>query len=251
MSRRANGAAWAAQLLPTYAPELRSRTRILTGGGLPTNMTDLFAYRSGTALSGRLFAGIVGIANAYPRLEAYFDSVLNDDGQTLFSQLRDGSTCFNQLAQFRNQRLEDYMNGGINPLVDPVPFNIIKRQNLGANQRALRIPAYLTHSRTDGVIPLNQSESYVERECARGAAISTATLATGSHGDVERQSIPSWIQQTRSAFAGTSTLVPGSGCVDESQVSLPLSNDAEVLSVVGQTAYDALQDVSLFAGDPP
>ncbi len=86
-SQGGGAAAWAAQLAPTYAPELNLKG--VAAGGVPADLSEVADALDGTAFVSLALLAAVGYDAAYPEL--HLDQYLNDRGRDLMA--RANSLC--------------------------------------------------------------------------------------------------------------------------------------------------------------
>jgi len=105
--------AWAMELAPSYAPELRIDGVVV--GGMTANQTESSLLLSGKDVSGLLVQGLLGITNEYPEGRAYLDSKLKKEGIYNAKQfyLALGMSGKEALEYFLYQDVYEYFHGGI------------------------------------------------------------------------------------------------------------------------------------------
>ncbi|MFC7614914.1 lipase family protein [Actinokineospora soli] len=81
---------WAAELAPTYAPELPIAG--VAAGGIPADFAPAARIMDGGPFSGLALAGITGLMREYPELEP----LLNDTGRAMVARV--GDMCVAELA---------------------------------------------------------------------------------------------------------------------------------------------------------
>jgi alpha-beta hydrolase superfamily lysophospholipase len=153
-------AGWAAQLHPSYAPELD-----IAGVAAGAAAADVEAATP--ALDGSLFAffltyGAIGFAAAYPDLE--LEKHLTEDGSAAIAILRNTSIFQAAMRGPRYARIEQ--------LSDPNVMELPEwRARLGENRLgsiAPAVPMLLHHARHDQIVAFEQSQKLFEQWSALG-----------------------------------------------------------------------------------
>src|SRR5207248_3024359 len=157
--------AWAAELAPTYAPELN-----LVGfaeGGVASDVGVVARNINGGPGAGIYFGAAVGVARAYPNL-IDLDTLLNADGKKMEQQI--SNECIEQyVPQYAFQKIERYTVNGVDPLMLPGVQHVIAIDRLG--QRKPAGPIYLYHSALDELIPVTLADALVTKYCTEGVTI--------------------------------------------------------------------------------
>lgn len=164
-SQGGQAAAWAAQLQPTYAPELNMKG--VVAGGVVTDMNDLvdFFNQGGLINSGVLLAIMVGYDNAYPELNLK-NYVKNDQAKKLFEAAR--TQCvYQELLAYPGLRSSDVTSPDFAQL--PQFRARLKEQLLGTI--APRVPMYVYHGQLDNIVPYQFGERLRNSWCAQGATV--------------------------------------------------------------------------------
>ncbi|MGW5073671.1 lipase family protein [Rhodococcus sp. NPDC004095] len=173
---------WAAELAPTYAPELRVVGAAL--GGTPADYNLLLGSLDGRNLaSGVLLGATLGVAREYPELYPLF----NDNAWRLGSLARDlclfGFAVPGALVPIRAQHLSDVPDVVHNPVAQAV----IADNRLGAQAPAA--PILLYHGRHEFWITRQNAEHLYAEWCAGGADVRLAEYP-GEHLIVAIAGIP-------------------------------------------------------------
>ncbi len=179
---------WAAELAPTYAPELN-----LVGaafGGTPADYSVLLGSMSGRNLASSVFLGAaLGVAREYPELL----TLLNDNGWRLAYLAKD--LCLGAMA----------VPGAVFPvpvtamsdhpdvLNTPVVQQVLADTRMG--RQAPRAPVFIYHGTQEFWIPRENSVQLQRDWCAQGASVQLEEY-TGEHLVVAIAGMPaaySWI----------------------------------------------------------
>ncbi|MEV4460170.1 lipase family protein [Microbispora sp. NPDC049633] len=165
-------AAWAAQLQPSYAPELRLKG--VAAGGVPADLRAVADHLDGTGDFGLAAAAGIGLDAAYPELN--LESYLTPEGAALFGDARDD--CVSDLrARFDGRRLADFTTADVMNLPDWRAR--LAENRLGAS--APRVPLFLYHAKGDEIIPYEVGRTLRKEYCARGVNVLWTGLPAGSH----------------------------------------------------------------------
>ncbi|WP_211591439.1 lipase family protein [Microbispora sp. H10836] len=171
-SQGGSSAAWAAQLQPSYAPELRLKG--VAAGGVPADLRAVADHLDGTGDFGLAAAAGIGLDAAYPGLN--LESYLTPEGAALFGDARDD--CVSDLrARFDGRRLADFTTADVMNLPDWRAR--LAENRLGAS--APRVPLFLYHAKGDEIIPYEVGRTLRKEYCARGVNVLWTGLPAGSH----------------------------------------------------------------------
>lgn len=165
-------AAWAAQLQPSYAPELRLKG--VAAGGVPADLRAVADHLDGTADFGLAAAAGIGLDAAYPELN--LESYLTPEGAALFGDARDD--CVADLrAKFGGRRLAEFTTTDV--MNRPDWQARLTENRLGAS--APRVPLFLYHAKGDEIIPYEVGRTLRAQYCAQGVNVLWTGLPAGSH----------------------------------------------------------------------
>lgn len=163
-SQGGQAAAWAAQLHPTYAPELNMKGMV--AGGVVTDMNDLvdFFNQGGAINGGVLLAIMLGFDYAYPELN--LKQYIKPDSEKLFEAAR--TQCiYQELLAYPGLRSADVTSPDFGQL--PQFRKRLKEQLLG--NIAPKVPMYLYHGNLDNVVPYQFGERLRDSWCAQGVSV--------------------------------------------------------------------------------
>lgn len=164
-------AAWAAQLQPSYAPELELCG--VAAGGAAVDLESVCARLDGSLFSFFLTYGALGYAAAYPELD--LEGHLTAGGRGAVAALRETTVIqalrhgprFARAARFSDPNLLEL----------PAWRARIEQNRLG--QLAPAAPVLLHHARWDRLVPLAQAQRLVERWSALGADVTLRVTPGG------------------------------------------------------------------------
>ncbi|MGF7233612.1 MAG: lipase family protein [Frankia sp.] len=165
---------WAAQLQPSYAPEVR-----LVGvamGGTPADPEAVAKSLDGGFFSGFEFAATESLAREFP--ESGIAGILNARGRTDLQNA--AGKCLAQiLTQFPFRKLTADTTVA-DPFAVPSIAGVMKENTLGAAPPAA--PIYDYHADTDEIVPVAQDNALTKAWCGRGATVQTVRDLVGEHG---------------------------------------------------------------------
>lgn len=156
---------WAAELQPSYAPELDIKG--VAEGGLPVNPRHVLTGANGGPFAGIAMGGIVGVSHAYPELAQFMDTYLTDEGKAAVAKA--GSQCnSSNAATFAFKDLYKYFTIP-NPLDQPVPTQVLDDVTMGKHTPTA--PLFVYHSINDELVPGKDTDAIVQKYCASGGRV--------------------------------------------------------------------------------
>ena len=188
--------AWAAELQPDYAPDVK-----LTGvaeGGVPRNVAEVARQVNGGPAAGLYFGASIGLSRAYPQYIPLSD-LLNPLGQIYFSTLQ--KACLEQIvAQGVFQRIEMYTKGGIDPLTLPSIQTVVGLDELGHHRPSG--PLFVFHSANDELIPVGGVDKLVDTYCSEGVPVEYVKDVLSEHNTLAVTGMGAAIDYLQDRFAG-------------------------------------------------
>ena len=189
----AQATGWAAQLQPTYAPDVK-----LTGaalGGLPANLATVGKYLDGGPFAGFEFAVAQSFVRAYP--SAGIAALFNERGSKDFGAMT-GKCQLDILRAFGFRKLEQDTTVA-DPLSVPAIVQVVTRNRLGITG-APQTPIYDYHAVTDEIVPVGQDNETVQLWRAKGAKVQQARDLFGEHVKEEAVRLPAVVKFLRDRF---------------------------------------------------
>lgn len=189
---------WAAQLAPSYAPELNIAG--VAFGGPPTDYTILQRSLNGQIGSGLFAAATTGLAREYPELMA----TTNDTGLRVALLQKDQCVdvlSYSGLLMLDQQNLSNVPN----VFEDPVTKAVVEENRMGRMKP--EAPIYIYQGLQDDLIPKEGAEAVQDQWCAMGASVHLE-LVPGDHGAAERNGRPGAFAWLDERLAG----IPTGGC---------------------------------------
>ncbi|MEU8777358.1 lipase family protein [Streptomyces sp. NPDC048606] len=171
-SQGGQAASWAAELHPSYAPELRLR-----GASVGAPAADLLAVARGVDGSPAFGFGLtaaVGLGHAYPELP--LDELFTDHGRALLADIADDCTL--EIATKYGMHRWDRLTTE-DPFARADWRGRLDEQRAGRQRPA--VPVRLYHSRLDDVIPYRVGTGLKDRLCGLGASVDWDTYLVPTH----------------------------------------------------------------------
>jgi pimeloyl-ACP methyl ester carboxylesterase len=169
------GAASAAELAATYAPELRVRGTV--AGAVPADLRALPGAIDGSIFSEFTWFAIAGLSASY---DVDIQPYLNEAGREMLAEISDD--CVFDLFNTAFTTSSDYTADGadLGVLITREPFRtMIADQAIG--HRRPHAPVLITHSLLDDVVPYRVGKQLAKDWCARGANVRLSTNASPLH----------------------------------------------------------------------
>lgn len=183
---------WAAELAPSYAPELDVVG--VASGGTPADVEAAARAVDGTIASGLALSAAVGLSREYPELL----TLLNDKGRAMVQDLDD--TCVSDaVSSYPFRRLAEFTTSH-RPIDEPIARSVFATNRMG--QAAPTAPVYLYHSFLDQLIPYRSAKTLHDRWCARGASVLLVTDYLSEHVTYAISGAPGAVGYLASRFAG-------------------------------------------------
>jgi dienelactone hydrolase len=162
-SQGGHSTAWAAQVQPDYAPELRLAGA--AAGAVPSDLRKVAAHLDGGYAAGLVIYAAVGMNAAYPELQ--LDRYLNDAGRDAVARARNSCLLDGSLALFAFRRSTDYTTTNVPEL----PEWRARLEENGVGGIAPQAPVLLYHARADELIPFELSEALRAKWCRGGVNV--------------------------------------------------------------------------------
>ncbi|KAK3655645.1 hypothetical protein LTR56_003294 [Elasticomyces elasticus] len=210
----AHATAWAGSLAAAYAPELNIIGAAF--GGTPTDLSLASTVLGGGVAALLSGAGLIGLANGLPDLNATLNTLLTPYGVEVVTQLRAPNMCVNaNLATFADVNFTRMFTE--NPWTNPAIAKIVADESLLSNASSLPVPVpkfprFQFHGTSDRTIPYTIEAQYVAQQCAGGADIRFLSLPDQDHG-------PAYLNSTLGSVAcGANVTVPSIGSAEAGEL---------------------------------
>ncbi|MDI3424019.1 alpha/beta fold hydrolase [Streptomyces luteolus] len=187
-SQGGGATASAAELAPTYAPELKIKGAVV--GAPPADMNKVADRMDGSPYGAFFNYALSGLAASYGIDTAPY---LNARGKRVTTDLRDNLCTTQALAKhpFLNSRFLTVDGRPLTERLQRAPWDaIVAEQQLGKRKPA--VPVLLSHSALDDVVPQQVGKTLAADWCRRGATVKfssnhvpghiAATAATSAEG---------------------------------------------------------------------
>jgi hypothetical protein len=172
----ANATAWAAQMQPSYAPDVRLAGAAM--GGTPADPKAVAQYIDGGLFSGFEVAATASIVTEYP-IQTDYQAIINAQGQADL-QKAEGKCIDQLLLDFAFRKL-----ASDSTIPDPLDFPpvaaVLKLDTLGT--AAPDTPVYDYHADTDEIVPVAQDDTLTRAWCALGATVQIHRDLIGEHAE--------------------------------------------------------------------
>lgn len=172
-SQGGQAAAFAAELQPTYAPDVPLAG--VAAGGVPADLADVARFNDGGPFFGLVLGAATGLASAYP--DVPFAEILNERGRATVERIEDA--CVAELgAAAPFARLEDFVTVP-EPLSLPAWEARLAENRAGTNRPGA--PMYLYHGTFDELIPFSVGRELKERYCDLGSTVRWQPVPLAEH----------------------------------------------------------------------
>lgn len=187
---------WAAELGPSYAPELNLKGVAM--GGTPADLLAVAHALDGGPFSGAMLQATIGLSREYPVFKLGFNAA----GQALAADLAESCGLGDALTRYAFRRMEEFTLVP-DPLDFPFVVDTMRQVRLGSTAPA--VPVYLYHAVLDEGIPFGQAKQLLDDWCARGADVTFHADLLSEHVILGATGAPAAIGFLGDRFAGRST----------------------------------------------
>lgn len=172
-------AEWAAELQPTYAPELTFQGVAL--GGLIANVTNVIASIDDSLYTGLGFSGIQGLCNGYPDFSSLVESSFASTAkQAEFTSIAQG--CLLQALLYgADKKMASYFTDYNALIHDPLVQTVLNETGQMGQTGVPTMPMYIYKPIGDEVSPIADSDYVYNALCAKGASIEYRKNLVGEH----------------------------------------------------------------------
>ncbi|KAI5237521.1 secretory lipase-like protein 1 precursor [Aureobasidium subglaciale] len=169
---------WAAELQPSYAPELHF---IGTAhGGLIPNVQNVVNTINNGLFADLAATGINGLANGYPQLKAHLDQHLINSTAAAFKKLL--TQCLdddNNQVIFKN--IYSFSDNGKDFVDTAVVQNVLNETGIMGRLGTPQMPLCIYKAKADEVFPVADTDALVKQLCSQGARIQYTRDLVGEH----------------------------------------------------------------------
>jgi hypothetical protein len=223
---------FAAELQPTYAPELKIAGAAL-GGTVPQILPVLLAVNKGLFV-GLVPAGIMGLANEYPAIEAVINAALLPSKRAEFEKT--STLCLaSDIIEYFGQDIYSYVNDPNIFTDNPTVNQVLSENNMG--NHIPQIPLIVYKSANDEISPVNDTDALVTQYCNSGVDVEYKKDFLSEHGTMAILGVPDamlWLRDRMNGVAVTK------GCSTSTVLTSLLSPESDV--ILGSVLITALLD---------
>ncbi|KGQ09423.1 Lipase 1 [Beauveria bassiana D1-5] len=229
--------AWAAEIQPQYAPELRIAGAAF--GGTTPNITNVVGATNKGRFAGLLPTGIMGLSKQYPAIKAMVDRELKPEFREVVEQTKH-QCLVADLAVFSDRDVTAMFTDPRFMYNDPDAVKVLAEIDLG--QAVPEIPIYWYKSVHDEVSPVADSDAVYAKYCAGGATVEYLRDEASEHASAMATGAPRAVAWLKNIMNGGK---PKPGCSKET--TLTSLWDLSTIEVLPGFILDALLDL---AGKP-
>lgn len=169
---------WAAELHPTYAPELRILGAAI--GGTIVNIEETIKTINGGDGAGYAPSGIIGLMAEYPKLDKIIQAELVPETAEEFTLAKtrcamDNSDCF------KGKDIGKYFIKGFDVFKNPDVQEILTETGTMGLRGTPRIPLHMYKTVNDAIAPIALDDALVAKYCADGGQVQYERNLHGSH----------------------------------------------------------------------
>ncbi|GHF12335.1 lipase [Amycolatopsis deserti] len=197
-SQGGGASAAAAELQPSYAPELDLKGAY--AGAVPADLAAVGRSLDGAYAVGFLMFAVASVNHAYPELR--ITDVLNDRGKALVDRVEHECTV-DSIANHAFTRTADLTVDGrsISDYLAEEPYaSVVEEQRIGTLEP--EVPVYVVHSALDDIVPYQQGQTMARSWCGEGATVRFDTLAVPTHVGGAVAGYPAAFAWLEGRFAG-------------------------------------------------
>ncbi|MCD6033766.1 MAG: hypothetical protein K0S78_5952 [Thermomicrobiales bacterium] len=184
-SQGGHAAAWAAQLAPTYAPEIPLRGVILGAPAVEPGL--ILAAASGqpepTPLTGYMVSLIAAWSHAYPETAA---ALALTPAALAETDLLTHECIPTIAAAFADRPLAHYVDTAV---LMGAPWDALLERN-AAGRQPIGAPVLVVQGMADPLVPAAVTEAFVQRLCQLGATVQLRSYPDVGHGAVIAAAMP-------------------------------------------------------------
>lgn len=223
---------WAAELQPTYAPELEIAGAAI--GGLEPTIPTVVGEINRTPFAGLIASGMVGLANEYPVMADILYSKLKPEYRKLFEKTKQQCFVANTLSFFNKDVVSMFSGSDVTKL--PKTLEIMAQNAMG--KAAPKIPLFIYKSVFDEVSPIRETDALYDFYCSHGTPVQYERDLLSEHGIAAVTPAPRALAFLIDVMNGRK---PAKGCSKKTVVSSLL--DPQAIKVLPRFLLDALLDL--------
>ncbi|CAN6668279.1 hypothetical protein TRVA0_040S00738 [Trichomonascus vanleenenianus] len=159
---------WAAELQPSYYPELEIAGTAV--GGFVTNITAVALAVNSGPFVGLVPAGLMGLASEYPKFNETIQEYLKPNSVSTFESVKNMCMTDYILPFFDQDLYSKYLVNGTDVFYNPVIHEVLE-ENAMTDANLPKSPFFIYHAKNDEVAPVSQAERVYNSFCAKGVNI--------------------------------------------------------------------------------
>lgn len=174
-SQGGGASAAAAEMAPTYAPELDIQGAYV--GAPVADLSVLAASLDGSLYAAFLLYALIGVDAAYPEID--IDALSNDQGRAILNEARGDVCAFDAVFRYWFRQSSTLTANGqpVRSFLGAEPYASIVAENRVGTLRPTA-PTLVEHSWIDDVLPPAQAKQMARDWCGRGATVQWRDMLT-------------------------------------------------------------------------
>ncbi|KJZ79810.1 hypothetical protein HIM_00524 [Hirsutella minnesotensis 3608] len=200
---------WAAEIQPSYAPELMIAGAAM--GGVMPDISTVLQNGDRGLFAGLLPSGIFGLAKVYPQVEQIIEQHLLPSRRAHF--LSATHNClFDNALRYLFQDIQGYFDNRTIFTSEPVT-SILDANGMG--HAAPRLPLYVYKGALDELSSVNETDALVRGYCAAGTSVEYLRILDVEHIVATILGVPGAINWLVNVMNGE---IPRAGCSTRSRI---------------------------------
>lgn len=169
---------WAAELQPTYAPELEFAGAAF--GGLLPNLSSAIQATNGGPLASAAFGIVTGISKAYPNASEWLDTGLIPELKSKF-YAPSNACLLGQVFDGVLGSLYNWFISGREAFAHSVPSSVFGPANQMGLRGTPRMPLLIYKAELDEISPTKDTDELVHKYCSEGSTIEYHHILLAEH----------------------------------------------------------------------
>lgn len=190
---------FAAELQPTYAPELKKNIVGAAVGGVAPNITTVLTTINKGYFSGVIPSGVWGIANQYKTVRDVLDKHIQPKYKGRFFAARQNCFAINTVGFI----FQDVIGMFDSPDIlykDPTITKILNDNAMGG--KAPQVPMYLYEGILEDLSPIGEADKLYEKWCSGGTSVQYVRELAAEHGSAVVTGAPGAVTWLRGVMDG-------------------------------------------------
>jgi hypothetical protein len=195
----------AAEMQPTYAPELKLDGAIL--GGMANDLASSFDRLNGGPIAGSIIAILLGITAQFPDARAYLTSCLVPETRDEFLSVLE-TEASKSVLHFSGRDIYAFFKDGKKDVYGPILVELYETQMKIGTRSTPVMPMFIYHAIGDQVCPVDKVDDVVSKWREDGAHILFERNTLGNHVSEIENGKPramAWLRQIFDESYETST----------------------------------------------